>query len=105
MADIKLVVKIPESIWVAIQNGEYCGILDDRTYNAIKNGTPLPKGYGRIGDLDKLIQTMKERNDDNGGEPMNAVDRGYDLAYQHMVKEAKECIIIEADKGDGGNDG
>ena len=41
MADIELVIKMPESIWVAIQNGEYCGILDDRTYNAIKNGTPL----------------------------------------------------------------
>lgn len=41
MEDIELVIKIPESIWVAIQNGEYCGILDDRTYNAIKNGTPL----------------------------------------------------------------
>lgn len=41
MADIKLVIKMPESIWVAIQNEEYCGILDDRTYNAIKNGTPL----------------------------------------------------------------
>ena len=41
MTDIELVIKIPESIWVAIQNGKYCGILDDRTYNAIKNGTPL----------------------------------------------------------------
>ena len=41
MANIKLLIKIPESIWVAIQNGEYCGILDDRMYNAIKNGTPL----------------------------------------------------------------
>lgn len=42
IADIELVVKIPESIWVAIQNGEYCGILDDRMYNVIKNGTPIP---------------------------------------------------------------
>lgn len=41
MADVELLVKIPEIIWVAIQNGEYCGILDDRAYNAIKNGTPL----------------------------------------------------------------
>ena len=38
---MEIVIKIPESIWVVIQNGEYCGILDDRTYNAIKNGTPL----------------------------------------------------------------
>lgn len=36
-----MLIKIPESIWVAIQNGEYCGILDDRTYNAIKNGIQL----------------------------------------------------------------
>ena len=41
MADIELVIRMPESIWVAIQNGEYCGILDDRTYNAVKNGVPL----------------------------------------------------------------
>ena len=41
MSDVKLAIKIPKSIWVAIQNGEYSGILDDRTYNAIKNGTPL----------------------------------------------------------------
>lgn len=41
MADIELIIKIPESIWVAIQNGEYCGILDNRTYNAIKNGIQL----------------------------------------------------------------
>jgi hypothetical protein len=66
--------------------------------DAIKHGKVLPKGYGRIGDLDKFIKAMKERNDDNGGEPLNAVDRGYDLAFQHMVEEAKECVIIEADK-------
>lgn len=68
--------------------------------DAIKHGKVLPKGYGKIGDLDKLIQAMKARNDDNGGEPLNAVDRGYDLAFQHMVEEAKECVIIEADKGE-----
>lgn len=41
MSNKELVIKIPENIWMAIQNGEYCGILDDQIYNAIKNGTPL----------------------------------------------------------------
>ena len=41
MADVELVIKMSESIWMEIQNGEYCGVLDDRMYNAIKNGTPL----------------------------------------------------------------
>ena len=83
---------------------EYGTILDecrDDIAKAIIDGISLPKGHGRIGDLDKLIKAMKERDEDNGGEPLNAVDRGYDLACQHMVKEAEECVIIEADKAEG----
>lgn len=52
--NIELVIKIPERILVAIQNREYCDILDDRIYNAISNGIQLPKGHGRLGDLDAL---------------------------------------------------
>ena len=32
------------------------------------------------------------------GEPLNAVEKGYNLAYQHMNEVAEECVIIEADK-------
>ena len=52
MEDIKLVIKMPENIWEAIQNGEYCDILDDQIYNAIKNGTPLT--------LNTLADTLME---------------------------------------------
>ena len=38
---MQIVIDIPERIRVAILNGEYCGILDDRIFNAIANGTPL----------------------------------------------------------------
>ena len=86
---------------------DYAGISGNYEHETLKmlldafnEAVVLPKGHRRIGDLDKLIQTMKELNDDNGGDPLNAVDRGYDLAYQHMVEVAKECIIIEADKGE-----
>ena len=96
---MEVVIDVPERIIVAIANNEYCGILDDTLYKALKNFTPLPKGHGRMGDLDKLIANMKERNEDNGGEPLNAVDKGYDLAYQHLVKEVEQVKIIEADKG------
>ncbi len=93
MADIELIIKIPEEDYKRLV---YMDIF--RLQGYIKNGVALPKRHGRIGDLDQLIQTMKELNDDNGGEPLNAVDRGYDLAYQHMVEVAKECVIIETDK-------
>lgn len=93
MADKELIIKIPEEDYKRLV---YMDIF--RLQGYIKNGVALPKRHGRIGDLDQLIQTMKELNDDNGGEPLNAVDRGYDLAYQHMVEVAKECVIIETDK-------
>lgn len=101
--DIELVIKISEKTVNDIKdNAMFAKPIADHikwdVTSAIVNGTILPKRHGRIGNLDKLIQTMKARNDDNGGEPLNAVDRGYDLACQHMVKEAEECVIIEADK-------
>jgi hypothetical protein len=97
---MQLVIEISDGLnnnLGTIKNGSIASkiILD-----CVRKGIPLSKGHGRIGDLDKFIKAMKERNDDNGGEPLNAVDRGYDLAYQHVVKEAEECVIIEADKED-----
>ena len=96
MNDIELIIKIDKAYYDTIKDMVDIGLGTGDT--AIANGIPLSKRHGKIGDLDKLIKAMKARNDDNGGEPLNAVDRGYDLAYQHMIEEAKECVIIEADK-------
>lgn len=42
--------------------------------------------------LDKLKAKMKDRDDDNGGEPMNAVDKGYHLAYEHLCNEIEDLL-------------
>ena len=42
--------------------------------------------------LELLKQKMKKRDDDNGGEPLNAVDRGYHLACEHLYKEIDELF-------------
>jgi len=54
MADIELVIKIPDRKWKFIQADMYAGILDVGLYDAIKKGTPLPKGHGRLKDFDKI---------------------------------------------------
>ena len=54
MADIELVIKIPEEVYKSIQDNYYCGISNADMYNAVKNGTPLPKGHGRLKDFDKI---------------------------------------------------
>ena len=56
MSDIELVIKIPERIHYGIEKGitvngsKASQILID----AVKNGIELPKGHGRLGDLDAL---------------------------------------------------
>ena len=53
MADIELVVKIPEEDWEFIKEADGCrwsrAILD-----GVINGTPLPKGHGRLIDADDI---------------------------------------------------
>ena len=93
---MEILIKLDKRLYEYAKHHTLTSDEIDEICDLIAAGTILPKGHGRIGDLDKLIRNMKERNDDNGGEPLNAVDRGYNLAYQHMVKEAKECVFIEA---------
>ena len=63
MADIELVVKIDEQLYTEIYSDAeimiYCGMRSGKTLlatllRAIRNGTPLPKGHGRLIDADAL---------------------------------------------------
>ena len=68
MADIELVIKIPEwmykSICEGIEASKRCGVvgIDPNIHEAIYNGTPLPKGHGRLIDADELKKII-EKND------------------------------------------
>lgn len=54
--DKEIVIKIHEKDYQTIKNGHIpFSILD-----AIKNGTPLPKGHGRLIDADALLQEHRD---------------------------------------------
>lgn len=42
--------------------------------------------------FDELKRKMKKRDDDNGGEPLNGVDKGYHLACDHLYQEIDELL-------------
>lgn len=66
--------------------------------NAIANGTPLPKGHGRLGDLDKLEKDMEN------GIMAGLLEEGYEKYTR--IFNLDDCVervkwadtIIEADK-------
>jgi len=61
MADIDLVITIPETLYNNLKTG--CGIYPYRLiYDAILTSTPLPKGHGRLIDADELIDGRLEND-------------------------------------------
>lgn len=68
MADIELVIKVPEEVYEEIKNGmdielhfgDHIVVKDEWASERIRNGTPLPKGHGRLGDLDNIWSKLKE---------------------------------------------
>ena len=61
MSDIELVIKISEDSWKATCNGHMLPPDVENVVQGIKNGTPLPKGHGRLKDEDEIIKAIQDR--------------------------------------------
>lgn len=53
MADIELVIKIPEEDWKFLKESDGCR-WSRQIIESVINGIPLPKGHGNLKDADKL---------------------------------------------------
>jgi hypothetical protein len=61
---MQLVIKIPDNYDLSkIQNGS---IASKVILNAVANGTPIPKGHGRLVDADALEKKMCDREEELG---------------------------------------
>lgn len=89
MSDIELVIKIDEKSYNKIKR---CTdkLLAGELERVVKNGTPLPKAHGRIGDIDELHNTFKKACDAYNIDNLSFisdVDMNFDLA--HTIIEAE----------------
>lgn len=76
-----IVIEIPNSLYVNLPKIVNGSIASKRILDCVKNGTPLPKGHGRLIDADALIKST-------------------DKAEVQMYEIALAQTIIEADKGE-----
>ena len=90
VAEIELVIKIPKKVYKAIcdKNALGCDIGDIK--NIILNGTPLPKGHGRLIDADSVSADVLKAQDIKS-------DKRFDILLEQIVKLAKIPTVIEAD--------
>lgn len=65
---MQIVIDIPEEMYKNIQSENFwldSGLTLSNAYDFIKNGTPLPKGHGRIADVDEVIKCIKDVEGDD----------------------------------------
>lgn len=98
MADIALIIKIDEEKYNQIINRYQGSNVRPKDYEiAIINGTPLPKGYGKIVDIGKIQSMARKKAEDCF--PEGRYDYGYRKALFDFAKDIDDIpTIIEADK-------
>lgn len=97
---VKLIIEIPEEEYknICLMSKDGIGMA---LYDWIANGTPLPKGYGRLGDLDALEKLCTEHNIANSAyDNSPIIEQGHysdgDCIWKPLFDFAQ--TIIEADK-------
>ena len=86
---MELIIDISEEIIEYIKNNGCLSVVyTDEVARAIRNGTPLPKGHGRLIDADELDITSITTDDYSGNEVL-------DVVLKEDVDMAE--TIIEAD--------
>lgn len=100
---MKLAIEISDEVYKYCK--QYCRPNDEKKFvsdmiDRIAHGTPLPKGHGRLGDLDALETEMV-----NGIRAGNYEEGYEDYPHINDMDDCVECVkcadtLIEADKGD-----
>lgn len=81
---MQIVIDIPKSIYDTIENDQFISRYQLAALQSnIRKGILLPKGHGRIADIDKVLEEMK-------------ATRTYDIPF--ALERVKP--IIEADKAE-----
>ena len=98
---IELVIKIDEDTYNNFVLNEYSRVNVIAMHTALVNGTPLPKGHGRLGDLDALEKLCTEHDIANSAfdnSPM--IEKGHYSDGDYIWKPLFDFAptIIEADK-------
>ena len=83
---MKVIIDIDDKLYGIIKDPKQLATMvhASRCAEAVENGIPIPKGHGRIADIDKILEEMR-------------ATRTYDILF--ALERVKP--IIEADKTKG----
>ena len=92
---MQIVIDIPEEQYELARHGNKSYTTELELMNAVANGTPLPKGHGRLKDVDAFLSKVKADREHSvysrswtADDVLTALDNSY------------APTIIEADRGE-----
>lgn len=91
MADLELVIKIPDRIYKIAQSKKLNIIDSEIVEKAIKNGAPIPEKHGRLIDGDKVLDDIEKQYPASVSES-DKRKRYARLVYYWTVKNAPTII-------------
>ena len=100
---MKLIIDMPEETYNAVIGDEW--IDSEYIYsviNSIQNGTPLPKGHGRLKDEDEIVKAIEDRVEflRKNDEIFMRLRKDIDILGCIPKIRCEVPTIIEADKGE-----
>lgn len=98
---MELIIDIPEEVYKSIQDNDYCGILNSDMYNAVKKGTPLHKGHGRLIDVDEVIKIANKKKDLHGAIWNAPTIIEADTEYETKIITRGNCMICGKELTEG----
>lgn len=91
---MQIIIDIPKYIYEHAKEQSEDSNDEWDAMRAIANGTPLPKGHGRIMDVDKVIKKMEEREeqlkDDRSIWETAGVETALDMFGETIIEADKE---------------
>lgn len=90
---MKLVIDIDEETYNGIKHGMRNRDDVENIMEQIENGTPLPKGHGRLIDADKLCSSLEPSDFDD--EPWDNVDNACRIIYSMPVENVIPMSVFE----------
>ena len=108
MEQIELVIRIPKKLYDTIKKRERMLTSEDfQLYEAVENGTVLPKGHGDLKDTDALKTAYGiERATKYGNESKEQLENSYSTMMMYEIADMLDYAptIIGADKEEEGDD-
>ena len=99
---MQIVIEISDRLYKAIQERSVVGFKFLNLVSAVRKGTPLQKGHGRLVDGDSLWKKMSCYSDDEGAGVDYSNDDENPTIFRDSAMEVieNEPTIIPADKGE-----